>query len=406
MSTDRVVNDTLTRLLWLERRIDPVVRPAIDKLVRPPLQAAVQWLVRRRLPDPGPGLARERRLAGEEQIVGEIVASMEKFVRREYGPGQAQRAGNTKTYGVVRGEFEVLDGIPGNLNHGLFARPGNYLAWVRLAGPGPLAPADLRDNAIMSIGVKVLGVPGTKLSEDEKHTQDFLGISAPTFTTPDVRQNLQLQREVWNRTPLLYFIRPGSSHWCDLVMQGLYAKTAASPLQVTYYSCVPYLLGAGQAMQFRFAVRPFPFRRVPFRPGPDYLREALVRTLAEREVVFDMLVQVQTDPYRMPIEHAGIIWPARLSPPVRVAVLRLPRQQCDSPAQRAFADNLSFNPWHALPEHRPLGNQNRARLAIYTALSRVRQQMNSAAHFEPTGREEFPDEKSQERFPRPVEGRP
>jgi hypothetical protein len=246
----------------------------------------------------------------------------------------------------------------------------------------------------MSIGVKVIGVPGTKLVGDEKHTQDFLGISAPTFTTPDVRENLQLQREVWNRTPLLYFIRPGSSHWCDLVMQGLYAKTAASPLQVTYYSCVPYLLGAGQAMQFSFAVRPFPFRRVPFRPGPDYLRDALIGTLAEREVVFDMLVQVQTDPYRMPIEHAGVIWPVRLAPPVRVAVLRLPQQQCGSPAQRAFADNLSFNPWHALPEHRPLGNQNRARLAIYTTLSRVRQQMNNAPHLEPTGHEEFPDEES------------
>ncbi|MCU1531645.1 MAG: hypothetical protein JWO49_1216 [Arthrobacter sp.] len=392
MSAERVVNNVLTRMLWLERRIDPLVRPAIDKMVRPPLQAAVQHFVRRRLPDPGPGLAQEHLMDGEEQIVGEIIASMEKFLRREYRPGQAQRAGNTKTYGVVRGEFDVPDGIPANLRHGLFARPGTYRAWVRLAGPGPLAPADLRDNAIMSIGVKVTGVPGAKLAEDEKNTQDFLGISAPTFTTPDVRENLQLQHEVWNRTPLLYFIRPGNSHWPDLIMQGLYAKTAASPLQVTYYSCVPYLLGAGQAVQFRFAVRPFPFRRVPFRPGPDYLREALVGTLAERGVVFDLLVQVQTDPRRMLIEHAGAVWPERLSPPVRVAVLRLPRQHCDSPAQRAFADNLSFNPWHALPEHRPLGNQNRARRPIYATLSRVRQQMNDAPHIEPTGYEEFPDE--------------
>ncbi|MDQ0850509.1 hypothetical protein QFZ65_002447 [Arthrobacter sp. B3I9] len=390
MNTGRALNDMLTRVLWLGRRIDPLLRPAIDKLVRPPLQGAAQWVVRHRLPDPGPGLARERRIAGEEQIVGEIIATMEKFLRREYGPGQAQRAGNTKTYGVVRGEFEVPDSIPEDLRHGLFARPGTYRAWVRLAGPGPLAPADLHDNAIMSIGVKVTGVPGTKLIEDEKNTQDFLGISAPTFTTPDVRENLQLQQEVWNRTPLLYFIRPGRSHWADLIMQGLYAKTAASPLQATYYSCVPYLLGAGQAVQFRFVVRPFPFRRVPLRPGPDYLREALATTLAERDVIFDMLVQVQTDPRRMPIEHAGVVWPERLSPPVPVAVLRLPRQHFDSPAQRAFADNLSFNPWHALLEHRPLGNQNRARLAIYTILSRVRQQMNAAPPIEPTGSEEFP----------------
>jgi hypothetical protein len=394
MSTDRAVNDLLTRVLWLWHRIDPLLRPAIDKLVRPPLQGAVQWLVRHRLPDPGPGLAREHPIAGEEQIVGQVIEVLENFLRRQYGPGKAQRAGNTKTYGVVRGEFEVPDGIPENLRHGLFAQPGSYRAWVRLAGPGPLAPADLHDNAIMSIGVKVTGVPGAKLTEDERNTQDFLGISAPTFTTPDVRENLQLQREVWNRTPLFYFIRPGSSHWSDLIMQGLYAKTAASPLQATYYSCVPYLLGAGQAVQFRFAVRPFPFRRVPVRPGPDYLREALATTLSEREVVFDMLVQVQTDPHRMPIEHAGVVWPERLSPPVPVAVLRLPQQHFDSPAQFDFADNLSFNPWHALPEHRPLGNQNRARLAIYATLSRVRQQMNDSPHIEPTGNEEFHDEAS------------
>ena len=38
----------------------------------------------------------------------------------------------------------------------------------------------------------------------------------------------------------------------------------------------------------------------------------------------------------------------------------------ESIEQLAFADVLSFNPWHAMPEHRPLGNQGRARKIIYT----------------------------------------
>ena len=101
------------------------------------------------------------------------------------------------------------------------------------------------------------------------------------------------------------------------------------------------------------------------------------------------MVQVQTDPHRMPIEDATVKWPERLSPYVPVAELRLPRQRFDLPAQLAFADNLSYNPWHSLEAHRPLGNQNRARRRMYQELSQLRQSMNQAPHIEPTGAERF-----------------
>ena len=63
----------------------------------------------------------------------------------------------------------------------------------------------------------------------------------------------------------------------------------------------------------------------------------------------------------------------------------------DSDAQLAFADALRFNPWHSLPEHRPLGSSNRARRRMYTELAALRQRMNATAHVEPTGAETFPD---------------
>jgi hypothetical protein len=128
---------------------------------------------------------------------------------------------------------------------------------------------------------------------------------------------------------------------------------------------------------------------VPLRPGPDYLREALVTTLTAREVVFDLLVQRQTDPVTMPVEHAGVVWSQRDSPPVRVATLRLPVQALEAVDQQRLADTLRFNPWHALPEHRPLGNQNRARRTIYATLADVRQRMNATPHVEPTERDWF-----------------
>jgi hypothetical protein len=115
----------------------------------------------------------------------------------------------------------------------------------------------------------------------------------------------------------------------------------------------------------------------------------MARTLAESDVWFDLLVQMQTDPHRMPIENAGVEWPEQLSPYVKVARLRLPSQRFDSPSQLAFAGRLSYNPWHSLPDHRPLGNQNRARRTIYLELSRLRQAMNDESHLEPTGEETF-----------------
>ena len=114
-------------------------------------------------------------------------------------------------------------------------------------------------------------------------------------------------------------------------------------------------------------------------------------TLAAGEWAFDLMVQVQTDPHRMPVEDATVKWPERLSPYVPVARLRLPAQRFDSDAQLAFADALRFNPWHSLPEHRPLGSSNRARLTMYYELAKQRQAMNQVQHVEPTGDERFPD---------------
>jgi hypothetical protein len=128
---------------------------------------------------------------------------------------------------------------------------------------------------------------------------------------------------------------------------------------------------------------------VPRRPPADYLRAAMAETLRRGPVEFDFLVQTQTDPDRMPIENASVIWPERLSPYRAAALLHIPRQEFGTPAQMQFDRHLSFNPWHALPEHRPLGNQNRARRVIYETTSRFRQQMNRDARIEPTGDEVF-----------------
>jgi hypothetical protein len=177
-----------------------------------------------------------------------------------------------------------------------------------------------------------------------------------------------------------------------MLMQSLWNELQYNPLGQRYYSCVPYLLGEGRAMQYAFYPKTEVYTKIPalpFRPPDNYLRDNMVRTLAEKDVSFDILVQVQTDPHRMPIENAAVLWPEKLSPRVRVATLHIPQQRFDSPQQFEFASYLSFNPWHCLPAHRPLGNQSRARRRMYEELSKLRQRMNNTPHLEPTGSETF-----------------
>jgi hypothetical protein len=372
------------------RYLDRYYRDGFDRWLRPPIILAVQAIINARRPREGLAIAEERILPGEAEATRAIIATQSAFTRETYAVSNAERVGNTKTYGVVRGTFEVLPDLPEPFRRGVFAEPRTYPVWVRFGGPGPHSPPDMRDNGLLSIGIKLMGVEGPKLLDDERHTQDFTGLSSPTFTTPDVIENVKLQRRVLQGLPGFYFLDPRDSHYLDAIMQGLYSRAHTNPLEAVYWSTTPYLMGEGQAM--RFSVHPRSSERTPIpkRPEANYLRHAMARTLARRDVELDFRIQLQTDAHRMPIESASVIWPERLSKPRTTACIRLPVQVFDSPEQLAFARSLSFQPWHCVAEHRPLGSQNRARRAIYYELSKLRQAMNGDPRIEPDGSERFP----------------
>ena len=384
--------DGSTGLVHLERRFDPLYRPAFDAVLRDPIASFVTALINRRRPNDGLKIAEEKPLPDEEAHLASIVDSFEKQMRLLWQPGKFERGGNTKTHGIVRGEFIVHDNLPAELRHGIYARPQTFRAWVRFSGPGPYITPDIDDVGFMSISIKLMGVPGPKLMEEEKFTQDMFAVSTPTFVTPDTIANAQLQIESLKNAQIFYFVNLHRPHVLDLVMQSLWIKTQSSPFEAPYFSCVPYLLGEGQAMQYSVwpkSARRTPIPRLPLRPPDDYLRNAMVKALANGDVEFDIRLQRQTDPHLMPIENNAVLWPEKLSPRVSAATLRLPRQRFNSPAQLDFARLLSYNPWHCLAEHRPLGNQNRARRRMYDTLSRLRHTMNSVPLYEPTGDEVF-----------------
>jgi hypothetical protein len=387
------LNGRLVDLVHFERRFDPFFRPAFDAVLREPLSRLTTNVINIRRSDQGLKLAEERIQLDEEAHLQDIIDTFRAQMSKLWTPGHFERGGNTKTHGIVRAEFKVRDDLPAHMRRGIFTEPRTYPAWVRFSGPGPYVTPDIDDVGFMSMSIKLMGVPGAKLLDNEKYTQDLFGTSVPTFVSPDTRANAHLQHWSLKNAQLFYFFNFRETHALDGIMNLLWTKTQTSPLESEYFSCVPYLLGEGQAMQYSFRSRLTTrtrVPRVPRRPPDNYLRDAMVATLANQDVEFDVLLQVQTDPFLMPVENSAVMWPTRLSPRVPAAVLRIPKQTFDSPEQLAFARVLSYNPWHCIAEHRPLGNVSRARKRMYYELSALRQKMNDVQHYEPTGDEVFP----------------
>ena len=390
----RLVEQSTEALIGSARRLEPLYRNTFDRWLKPPIEGITQSLLRLRLKDEGLSIAEEKIQPGEEQLTQRIIETMNRFLKKEYQDTNkvAERAGNTKTYGLLKASFTVKHDLPESLQVGLFKPGKSYPAYIRFGGPGPRVVPDVKDNGILSIGIKLMGVPGKKLLDDEHFTVDFAGISSPSFTTPNVQENVKLQQQLGRGTPAWYFLNPFDSHLLDMIMQGLYARIHANPLALSYYSCVPYLFGTdnGQPRAIKFAVFPTLTKTsAPDIKDENFLRKAMIETLGRQSVNFDFAIQFQKDPVSMPIEDASIVWSEKRSPFISVARIEIPKQDFSHPEQDAFARNLTINPWHTLPELRPLGNQNRARKAIYLATSRMRQAINGEQHIEPSGEEVF-----------------
>jgi len=134
-------------------------------------------------------------------------------------------------------------------------------------------------------------------------------------------------------------------------------------------------------IKFKFKTSLKPETAIPSNPERDFLKNQMAKVLKEKEVTFDFMVQFQENADTMPVEDPTVKW---TSPFVKVATITLLKQEFDTEEIMNFGDALSFNPWHSLPVHRPLGGLNRARYAIYGGLSDYRTKVNGRKIFEPT----------------------
>jgi hypothetical protein len=319
----------------------------------------------------------------EGKYVEDLAQRLQAKITDQYRTGTMRRDAHPKMHGAVKAEFTVEPNLPDELRVGIFREPKTYQAWIRYSNQNSTMQADIKGD-IRGMAIKLMGVPGQKVLEQEKdeQTHDFLAISTNVFVTHDAQEFDGLVKALMSGLFAMgwFFLWHPRSLW-NLMTASI---KVVNPLQIRYWSTTPYLFGNGRAVKYSAIPQAPATDTIPSNPSDDFLREAMVRQLGKEGVKFDFAVQFQTNADTMPIEDPGTAWSEQVSPFRKVATIHIPQQEFDTDAQRTFGENLSFTPWHCLPEHRPLGGINRARKIVYDAISKFRHQANHVPRSEPS----------------------
>jgi len=324
----------------------------------------------------------------EAHLVTEMANVIEQGIRKQYQTGEAKRDVHARATGVLRAVFKVHENIPNQFVHGVFIPGKSYEAIVRLSNASSEASQPDTHSDGRGFAFKLLGVPGEKILESDKHaqTQDFVMINHPMFFTNMADKYLALltknQGTALQKATIPFTLGLKGSINAGILGSG----KIGNPLQIQYFSTVPYQLGLGPARQaIKFSVKPVSphVDPVPAHGGDHYLHEAVKASLKKGPVEYRFMLQPRKGAH-MDVEDSMTEWSEKESPFVEVATLTISQQDVDDAELNKLGERMSFNPWHALPEHRPLGAINRARKVVYERISRVRDTMNGVPREEPT----------------------
>ncbi|WP_445939614.1 catalase family protein [Pseudomonas sp.] len=335
----------------------------------------------------GPVSTEEQIPADEAALTQSIIEDAIRVVEQHRDNTRVLRDAHAKAHGCMKAEVTVSADLDSSLQHGVLSEPGKtWQAWMRLSN-GNAYPQFDRARDARGMAIKLLDVPGEKLSKSPQHAseQDFVMFNHPAFFVRDVaeyKSNFAAQAD--GQKVLAFFPSWNPSTW-EIRHLIIALKTLSpapeKPVATTYNSIAPFKLGEHN-IKYRVVPQPeaCPEYQLPEQNQdlPNFLRNALYQQLSLDRVpaCFALQVQRQNAEYYMPIEDPSVEWNEAISQFETVATIKVPAQDFDSREQNLFCDNLSFNPWHALPEHRPIGGINRLRKAVYEAVSIYRLERN------------------------------
>jgi hypothetical protein len=344
----------------------------------------------------------------EEELTRQVVAAMLKANQQVAAKHRHDlRDAHAKSHGVLVGELQVHEDLPEHLAQGLFKAPATFPVVVRLS----TAPGDLRSDQVpvqRGFAMKILGVSGDRAVDDGFSTQDFLLVNHPTLPFGTIGEYAKLQNLLESQPrqsdQQLKLLGAGARLTNDILARlrrpippavetlaaqnnHILGETFHSMAALRYGDYVAKLSAAPRSAN----VKELTGRPVDPKLGESALRELVAEFFAEQGAEYDLRVQLCVDVDRMPIEDASVLWPEQLSPHEVVATVHLPAQDPYSDTRRRYADDvLSFNPWHALAAHRPLGSVMRSRRSAYPHSSTFRHDYNGVSQHEPVNIDEIP----------------
>ncbi len=346
----------------------------------------------------------------EEQTFDEIAATM-KDISHQIGDRQRHttRSVHAKSHGLLKAELTVLDGLPPELRQGLAAQGGRYGVVMRFS----TNPGDILSDHVSSprgLAIKLVGLEQEKVpSHAGEVTQDFVLVNGKVFETKDSSgflKNLKVLDKHANDPEALKQVVSTTARIAENVLEtvGLQSATlkdfghpATNPLGETYASQVALRWGDyfGKVALVPVSANLVALHKkhLPHASTWNALRDEFSRFFKEEsEAVWELRVQLCTDLDKMPVEDGTVEWDEDESPYLAVATLTAPAQEVYSDERRVWVDELlSFNPWHCLAAHRPLGNLMRARFKAYAMSAKFRHQREGRQPVEPRSVAEMPD---------------
>ncbi|MDD2944384.1 MAG: catalase family protein [Acinetobacter sp.] len=353
----------------------------------------------------------EQKQENEEEDIQYIVDYMTQSNTEVFDKHRhAVRDAHAKSHGFLKGILTIPENLPDHLAQGIFAHPGYYDVMVRLSA----APGDLRSDKTPvphGFALKILNVPGERLlpeDSSEGKNQDFLMVNMPVLVFGTVRKYMQMLPFMTEaeRAPELVMrglrgVMRGVDHLvsraglqASATIKGL-ARSQHHILGETYHSMAALRYGNYIA---KISVAPESesvkqLTGIPMQIQEDSGIRDLVQDFFKRNTA-DYVIRAQlcTNLDRMPVEDAAVLWDEDESLHQVIGTLHFPKQQTFSPARRVYSDDvLSFNPWHGVKEHQPLGSIMRVRMQVYERSSCFRHYMNTQPRTEPNHIDDMPD---------------
>lgn len=346
----------------------------------------------------------------EEEDTRQVVASMARVNRMMFEKHRhAIRDAHAKSHGILRAELQIYDNLAEPLAQGLFKTPGTYPVIIRFStAPGAIMPDG--QPTFRGMAIKVIGVEGRKFLPEEADcvTQDFLLVNHPIIPTGTVKTYLEEQLKQEKQAGLPEELQEAQSKLITGVNKALnvvgihpkpndlgVGKPNTHILGETFFSMAALRYGDYIA---KISAVPLSDNLQPLRgqelegSNDSELRDLVVAFFQKDGAEYELRAQLCTDLNAMPVEDGSIEWPQEQSPYHPIGKLVIGAQEAYSPARRVFADDvLTFNPFHCLPEHRPLGSIMRARQLAYETSSQYRHEMNAQPRVEPRSIDELPD---------------